>query len=75
MHVTCDIGYTPRKTYFTAGKSVNMDGTMGDINVISCLCVDIKTAHNQLDSQLFHVICKSTSSECIFEKNANDIHH
>lgn len=69
--VSCAFGYTPRKTYFTAGSVDNKD-----IKVISCVCVDIEELSNRHDVEVYSEYCNAQSSFCIFENiEEHDIHH
>jgi hypothetical protein len=73
--VRCDKGYTPRKTYFTAGYSVNTDGTSRNIRIITCCCLDISEVGNRLDLEMYDDKCDPTGTHCPFDNHENDIHH
>lgn len=73
--VQCEQGYTPRKTYFTAGHSVNTDGTSRNIRIITCFCLDIKEVGNRLDLEMYDDKCDPTGTQCPFDNHENDIHH
>lgn len=76
MHiVSCDAGYTPRKSYFTAGHSMNPDGTSRSINIISCVCLELHEANDRHDLQLYHDDCHPHGTECVFNNHEHDIHH
>jgi hypothetical protein len=73
--VECDKGYTPRKTYFTAGYSVNTDGTSRNIRIITCFCLDINEVGNRPDLEMYDDKCDPTGTRCPFDNHENDIHH
>ena len=73
--ISCDAGYTPRKSYFTAGHSVNPDGTSRSINIISCICLGLHEVNDRNDLQLYHDDCHPNGTECVFDNHENDIHH
>lgn len=73
--VQCDQDYTPRKTYFTAGYSVNTDGTSRNIRIITCFCLDIREVGNRPDLEMYDDSCDPAGSQCAFDNHENDIHH
>jgi hypothetical protein len=73
--VSCDRGYTPRKAYFTAGQTINPDGTYRNINIVSCTCLRIADAAQRTDLEVYHTDCDPNGSECAFDNHENDIHH
>ena len=73
--VQCDQGYSPRKTYFTAGYSVNTDGTSRNIRIITCYCLDINEVGNRPDLEMYDDNCDPASTQCAFDNHENDIHH
>ena len=76
MHIiSCDPGYTPRKSYFTAGQTVNPDGSPRSINIISCICLGLNNVDDRPDLQLYSDDCHPHSTDCVFDNHENDIHH
>lgn len=73
--VTCNRGYTPRKTYFSAGQTINPDGTYRNINIISCTCLSIAEIGERPDLEVYHKDCDPNGTECAFDNHENDIHH
>ena len=73
--ISCNAGYTPRKSYFTAGHSVDVDGTSRNINIISCECLRLDRVNDRPDLQLYHDDCHLHGTECIFDNHELDIHH
>jgi hypothetical protein len=73
--ISCKDGFVPRKSHFTAGDSVNIDGTPSNINIISCQCLEVNEAKVRHDLQLYHEDCDIESSECAFINKENDFHN
>ena len=73
--ISCNAGYTPRKSYFTAGHSVDIDGTSRSINIISCECLRLNEVNQRPDLLLYHSDCHPNGTECIFDNHELDIHH
>lgn len=73
--VSCDRGRTPRKSYFTVGHSVGVDGNSRSIRINMCTCLELNKIEDRTDLELYHESCDPKGTECAFDNHENDIHH
>ena len=73
--VSCDRGRTPRKSYFTVGHSVSLDGNSRSIRINMCTCLELDEIEDRTDLELYHESCDPKGTECAFDNHENDIHH
>lgn len=73
--VSCKWGRTPRKSYFTVGHSVGIDGDSRSIRINLCTCLELDKIMERQDLELFEESCDPQGTECAFDNHENDIHH